>query len=254
MGSGELREQAYRHLHQKILSGEFKPGSRISEQSISKELGISRMPVRDAIRQLQNEGLVEQVPRYGTVIFKPKRKDVMDLYKLREALESYAAAEVAKTSTPSLLKKLATYIEAMKEFRDKLQQGDLPLLQGNDLLRFLAIDMAFHMLIIQATGNSRLLKTVKDTQSLSQIFRVRRQVHSFEVVEKAVEHHTEIYRMFEKGDSEAARTAMARHIQDSMRQTLDFFDQQQEIAHEDLTPDLPPDILRELKFLGEDER
>ena len=253
MGAGELREQAYCHLHQKILSGELSPGSRISEQLISKELGISRMPVRDAIRQLQNEGLVEQVPRFGTVIFKPKRKDVKELYSLRKALESYAAAEVAKASTPALLKKLATYIDAMKKYRDKLQEENIPFLEKNDLTRFLAIDMAFHMVIIQSTGNSRLIEVVKDTQSLSQIFRVRRQSHNSEAVGDAVTHHLKIYQALERRDSEAARIAMAMHIQESMRRTLDFFDQQQVIDHEGLTPDLPPAVLRELSFLDEEE-
>ena len=252
MGSGELREQAYYHLHKKILSGELMPGSRISEQSISKDLGISRMPVRDAIRQLQNEGLLEQVPRYGTVIFKPKRKDIVDLYKLREALESFAAAEVARASTPSLLEKLETYVSAMNGFLDRLKKGEISVLQGEDLMRFLAIDMAFHMLIIQATGNARLIKTVKDTQSLSQVFRVRRQDHDLEVVENAVTHHQAIFNAFEKRDAELARTTMIKHIQSSMRMILDYFDRQQEVDHQELTPDLPPDILRELKFLGDD--
>lgn len=249
MGSGELREQAYTHLHHKILSGELSPGSRISEQLVSKELGISRMPVRDAIRQLQNEGLVEQVPRYGTVIFKPKRKDVLDLYRLREALESFAAAEVANNSTLSLLEKLATYIEATETFRNKLQDQEVSLLLGKDLLQFLAIDMAFHMLIIQATGNPRLVKTVKDTQSLSQVFAVRPQNHDLEFVEQVVVHHQTMYRAFEKRDAEMARNAMAKDIQRSMRIILDCFDRQQDIDHQALTPDLPADVLEELSFL-----
>lgn len=251
MGSGELREQAYHHLHQKILSGDLAPGSRISEQLISKELGISRMPVRDAIRQLQNEGLVEQVPRYGTVIFKPKRKDVLDLYKLREALESFAASEVAANSTPSLLEKLATYIEAMKSFRAKLQREEITILLGKDLMRFLAIDMAFHMLIIQATGNPRLIKTVKDTQSLSQVFAICPQNHDLEVVEKVVANHLILYRAFEKRDAELARVTITKDIQSSMRMILDCFDRQQDIDHEELTPDLPPDVLEELSFLNQ---
>ena len=253
MGSGELREQAYRHLHQKILSGELVPGSRISEQSISKELGTSRMPVRDAIRQLQNEGLVEQVPRFGTVIFKPKRKDVVDLYQLREALESHAAAHVAKNAPPSLLEKLAIYVEAMKTLREELKRENLALLSRNALMRYLAIDMAFHILIIQSTGNVRLIKTLKDTQSLSQVFRARRQHHDREMIEDAVEHHQSIYEALKKGDAEAARVAMAKHIQNSMRMILEHFDREHEVDHQNLTPDLPPDILRELSFLEEEE-
>jgi DNA-binding GntR family transcriptional regulator len=253
MGSGELREQAYHHLHQKILSGELMPGSRISEQSISKELGTSRMPVRDAIRQLQNEGLVEQVPRFGTVIFKPKRKDVVDLYQLREALESHAAAHVAKNTPHSLLEKLMTYVEAMKTLLNELQQSNQTQLQRHHLMRYLAIDMAFHMMIIQATGNARLIKALKDTQSLAQVFRARRQSHDREMIEDAVIHHQAIYEALKDNDAEAARAAMAKHLQNSMRTILEYFDRQNDVNQQELTPDLPPDILRELNFLEQKE-
>src|SRR6201995_3075492 len=87
IASNPLREQAYKHIHGKLLAGELPAGHVLSEHSLAREIGISRTPVREAIQRLEQEGVLEQIPRYGTVVRRPERRDLEELYQLREALE-----------------------------------------------------------------------------------------------------------------------------------------------------------------------
>src|SRR4051794_8529863 len=100
MSEISLRERAYRHIQRKILAGEIPSGGKVSEQSIAEELGISRTPVRSAIHELETEGLLEQVPRYGTIVRQADRRDIVELFDLRMALESFAA-EIAADAISS---------------------------------------------------------------------------------------------------------------------------------------------------------
>ncbi|MDZ7618824.1 MAG: GntR family transcriptional regulator, partial [Patescibacteria group bacterium] len=85
MESTSLFQQAYSRIQEEILRGELPPGGRVSEISLAKQLGLGRAPVREALRQLQNDGVMRQIPRYGTVVRMPRRRDVIDIYELREA-------------------------------------------------------------------------------------------------------------------------------------------------------------------------
>ena len=101
MVSPNRRERAYQYLHARIASGALAGGALVSELSLAREMGLSRTPVREAIRQLIMEGLVEQVPRHGTIVRIPERREVAELYEVREALESYAVAQAARRILPA---------------------------------------------------------------------------------------------------------------------------------------------------------
>ena len=90
-----LTHQAYQHIQAEILAGRFAAGTLISETRIAEELGISRTPVGEAIRTLASEGWVEQQPRRGTIVRSFSRREIIELYELREALETFAAGKAA---------------------------------------------------------------------------------------------------------------------------------------------------------------
>src|SRR5690242_20693729 len=94
---GSMREQARQHIQRKIASKELAGGSAVSELMIAKELGFSRTPVREAIGQLLAEGLLRQASGGGAVVAQLSRRDIVDLYQLREALEVYAAGNAARS-------------------------------------------------------------------------------------------------------------------------------------------------------------
>ena len=86
MADPTLSRRAYDHLQQKLISGELRAGSMVSEQSLASEIGMSRTPVREAIRTLEQEGVLEQLPRFGTRVRTLERRDLVELYDLREAM------------------------------------------------------------------------------------------------------------------------------------------------------------------------
>ena len=98
-----LRGQVFDKIRSDILNGKYKRGEELVESSIGKELGISRTPVREAIRQLELEGLVQLVPNKGAFVTGISEKDVRDIYLIRARLEGLAARMAAKNITPELL-------------------------------------------------------------------------------------------------------------------------------------------------------
>src|SRR3954465_7670210 len=158
MSTVSLAQKAYEHLQEGVLSGRLRSGAVISEAGLAKELGISRTPVGEAIRQLVREGLVEQVPRYGTIVRSIDRRELTDLYEMREALESYAAAKAAEHISGPILERLQQFCDVMAAIGRELREAGASELDEPSLRRFLAADMAFHMLIIEASGNRRMIE------------------------------------------------------------------------------------------------
>ena len=245
MSTSTLSQKTYEYIQARIHSGELPPGSVVSELSLAKVIGVSRTPVREAIRQLTVEGLVEQVPRYGTIVRAPDRQELTELYELREALEGYAAAKAARCITPGDLKSVASLFREMLSVWSELRQSGNESLDGNILRRFLAADMGFHMLLIRAGGNRKIMRIVSDTRALSGIFGTRRQAHTLSVVTRVCRFHREILRALERRDSAAARSSMSRHIRISRKQMLEGFDHHEERVGQPIPLGIPQHLLNE---------
>jgi len=230
MDKTTLRQQAYDYIQQRIASGLLPAGSWISELSLAKEIGISRTPVREAIRQLQLEGLVEQVPRHGTVVRQPDQRDIAELYELRQALECYAVGQAAERIGSADLATLADLCDEIRSTRDKLKAGKATALSAAMMKRFLAADMQFHQLLLRAAGNRRIVKIVSESRVLARIFGSQRHRHDLDVVTRTHRFHTQIMRAVKAGNVDAARQAMAEHIQASKAETLKHFERVQTSA------------------------
>lgn len=253
-----LTQRAYQHIQAEILAGRFTAGTLISENRIAEQLGISRTPVGEAIRTLAAEGLVEQQPRRGTVVRSFSRHEIIELYELREVLETFAAGKAAVLISDTILWRLDRYCDEMHSLAEYLAASGASMLEDMPLKRFLAADMAFHLLIVRTAGNSRIMKLVKQTRTISRLFRiqVQRRRHSLEVSEKAFEFHRRIAEALRAGDGDAAGAAMAEHIQVSRRQTIDELDSQFTFTDPDtpIAGDLPADLVEELERIEGDER
>ena len=227
MHENTLRDRAFRHIQSKILSGELAAGHRLSEQSLAEELGISRTPVRSAIHELESAGLLEQVPRYGTIVRKADRRDLEELYDLREALESFAAEVAAGCITPEDLDTLAALCERMYQFVAETQRLSQLLSDGNALDQFVDADVEFHLIILRATGNRRLMKAVADSRMLSQWGYHARQKQRTDAMAQAWEGHRRILESLNSRDPQHSRQAMAQHIRFSKDQALRIYDRLQ---------------------------
>lgn len=219
-----LRNEAYHRIRAKLALGQLAAGSELSEPKLAEMLGISRTPVREALQQLEVEGLVLRNPKRRTIVRMPDRRDILDLYEVREAVEVFAAALAAERRTPTDLERLGYLCREMKGFAAELQESGAQTLSDAKLRRLLAADMGFHLMLIQATRNSYIMKIVADSHVLSRVFGAPRAKHDLKVVKENYQVHKGILAAVEASDGKKASELMARHIQSTLQETLEYFD------------------------------
>jgi DNA-binding GntR family transcriptional regulator len=218
--SASRSQQAYWQLHEKISSGELEPGSVVSEASLAKDLGLSRTPIGEALRRLAEEGIVEQVPRYGTIVREIPTSELAELFEIREALEGMAAGKAAEQMTPSSLEDIARLCDTIDHEIASAKAQHAKRLEDEALRRFLAADMAFHLVIIASAGNRRLLDMIQQTRSVSLMFKARRGEHSIERVQQAASAHRAILQALTQRNAEEATRLVVSHIRSSREQSL----------------------------------
>ncbi len=191
-----LTSLAYNSIKAYVLHEDLDETTRLTEELLSKQLGISKSPVREALNSLHTEGLIRIEARRGAYLRRFSIKEVKDLYELREALEVYAVG-VAEL-TPGLIADLRQSTQRTRKF-----------LKANDRLSHIDEDTKFHGLIATATGNSELCRVLANVQN--QIWICRRNTYHLSS-STAPDAHLAILEALEKGDRKAAQTAMRNHI------------------------------------------
>jgi DNA-binding GntR family transcriptional regulator len=220
-----IREKAYQHIQSRIASGNLPSGGAISELLLAKELGSSRTPVREAISQLVSEGLLEQTPNRGTVVVRLTREDIVDLYELREALEVYVVAKVAREQlSPEDLNRLTLLSDGILTLVDELKTAGEPYLNPVQMQRFIAADRGFHTLLMAFSFNPRIRKIVDETRLLIRIFAMRRLGYGPEKLRNIHAQHAAIIEAIVNKDPELAMHRLTEHIQISKQERLDEFD------------------------------
>src|SRR6516225_3075784 len=161
------REKAYLALQQKMLSGEFPAGSPISEASLARELGISRSPLREAIGQLIAQGFLRAIPNRGTVVLEFGKRDIAEIYDVREALELYAVDKAAASPIRAAdVDELIGLADEMLALRAELHDTVQSRLNAAQMQSFVASDLKYHNLLLRLAGNARLMKAVGDGRVL----------------------------------------------------------------------------------------
>ncbi|MCL5441973.1 MAG: GntR family transcriptional regulator [Candidatus Thermoplasmatota archaeon] len=158
----KLNEVAYKHIFDGILQGKFRPGTFLNIDDISASLNISKTPIREALLELEGEGLIIRNGRYYH-IFSPSRKEIMDLYEIRRILEGEAAGLAAVNPPPALIDDLGQTITRIEE---------LSKLGDPDPIIFADLSGKFHSLICAGSGNQLLSKIVGDIRLRLKIVRV----------------------------------------------------------------------------------
>lgn len=221
--STALPHTACRLIRQKLLSGELGPGSRVSERALAIQLGISRAPVREAIAQMLSEGLLVKYPPFGTFVRLPDRREVDELFDLRELLECYAAAQAARIAQPGHLEAMARTCERVREVALAMRAGQG---EGRELGdRLIAADYEFHTLILQAADNRQVMRIVDNFHILADFFsHYSRQRPQLKDVARIYRQHLRILRCIQRRDSQGARLCMADQIAHSRRIVLAALD------------------------------
>lgn len=195
-----LRDVVFKTLRQAILKGELKPGERLMEIHLAKKLGVSRTPIREAIRKLELEGLVIMIPRRGAVVAEITEKNMRDVLEVRRALEELAVQLACeRISEPEILE--------LKQAAEKFKSVS----EGEDLVKIAAADEAFHDVIFKSTDNARLIQLLNNLRE--QIYRYR-----LEYLKKAefrpllLKEHQEIIERITVRDKEKATRSIDKHI------------------------------------------
>lgn len=196
-----LRDVVFQTLRQAILRGELKPGERLMEIHLAQQLGVSRTPVREAIRKLELEGLVLMIPRRGAVVAEITVSDLEDVLEVRMALEELAVKHACHSVTAGQLEEIR---RLAGEFKDTLS--------GDDVAACAQADMRFHDAIYEATGNSRLVQILNNLRE--QMYRYRMEYLKDRKSHKnLIEEHDGILRALENRDEELAVRMTAHHIE-----------------------------------------
>lgn len=204
-GGGPLSELATRYLRAAILDGRLRPGTRLRQEAIARELGASRIPVREALRTLENEGLVNLTPHSGARVARLDYAEHAELYRIREELEPLALAE----STPHLSDEALANLRALK----------LQIERSRDPGVWLVLDRQFHLASYAAAPMSRLLKMIEGFWNTTQQY--RRVYYSMVAAEWSPEEptlpmthidHCLLLDALERRDASDASSMMRAHI------------------------------------------
>ena len=195
-----LRDVVFNTLRQAILIGELKPGERLMEIHLADRLGVSRTPIREAIRKLELEGLVVMIPRKGAAVANITEKDTKDVLEVRRTLEMFAVEVACDRITPEQLVQLK---EAAKAF--EASKGSM------DLIRIAETDMNFHEIIYEATQNERLVQMLNNLRENMYRYRIE-YLKDPNYYDSLVREHQAILDAVENGCKEKARVYMRDHI------------------------------------------
>lgn len=196
-------DKAYLAIREGIIRGRFAPGSHLTAQELGVAAGLSRTPVREAMRRLHAEGLVEFIPHRGAFVTRIDEREINNIYDLRVVLEGYAAAAAARNVTPEQLAEL----EALAREMRALVKSD-PATRAESLSE---LNNRFHKLIVAASHNQRLQSTLASIVDMPLVLRTFRH-YDLSELERSTNQHVELVSALASHDSEWARSVMTSHI------------------------------------------
>ena len=203
-----LTDQVYESLTHAILTRQIKPGTHLVEQPLADQLSVSRISIREAIRRLAQDGLVEIIPSKGSYVVNLTAEDVKEIYQLRSALESIALKELMAQPTNGKLNKLEEIITQM-----------IALEKKEDRLRGAALDNQFHRILMNLSGLTRTIKIWEQmsTQITMVIYTVSNYYPSYEGLS---ERHAKLLYLIRSGNIDIADAYLKEHIQQGAEKLL----------------------------------
>ncbi len=207
-----LREVVCESIRDAIRKGILKPGERIMEIQLAEELGVSRTPVREAIRKLELEGYVVMMPRRGTYVANMSIRDISEIFEIRTALESLSNGLAAERITPEELEHLQRLLVMISSY-----------IETKDMDKIVETDIEFHDLLYHAARNSRLVGIISNLRD--QLTRFRTLSMSYPGrLEATLDEHRMIVEAIAQGDSRAAKKAAEKHMENSEKTLLKAMD------------------------------
>lgn len=195
-----LYQEVAERLRQRIFAHELTPGTWIDEQKLAEQYGISRTPLREALKVLASEGLVELKPRRGCYVTEISRQDLDDIFPLMAMLEGRCAADAVRRARPADIK-------ALRATHDRLEAAA----RDDQITVFFEANQAFHRQIQELAGNRWLMSVIQDLRKVLKLSRL----HSLSLegrLQQSLDEHRLIMAAFENGDAELAERLMHDHL------------------------------------------
>jgi DNA-binding GntR family transcriptional regulator len=206
-----LAEQTADLLRERIIAGHFRSGERLVEARIASQLQISRGPVREALKQLREEGLVREEPRRGAFVASPTIEDVRDVYDLRAALEARAARLVIRNEDP-------TAVEALDRAVGRIEEAA----RAGDLARIVRSDYEFHETLCRVSGNRRLHDAfVRNASALRALLGLEEE-RFYESFQAIWDQHRELLETVRSGDVNRAQALFTDHMEDARDRLIGY--------------------------------
>jgi len=208
-----LSKKVYRILKTRIINGNLKPGEKILEVNIAEQLGVSRTPIREALRELAAEGFVKMIPNQGMVVSNVSIEDIKEVLQIRKLLEGFAASVAAKKINQEEIAKLEGIIKKMSIIISKSKP---------DVVAYSELNAQFHNLILNACGNKRLIKICTNLSGSDHRFRIRALRDNSERLKYSLKEHHEIMEVLKRKDAEQAERLSKKHIENVLENILTY--------------------------------
>lgn len=205
-----LRDVVFNTLREAILKGDFAPGERLMEKQLAERLGVSRTPIREAIRKLELEGLVVMIPRKGAEVASITGKDISDVLEVRATLEALAVKLACKKMSEHDLDELNSVNEEFKLAADQ-----------KNVKRLIEKDVEFHDVIFHASDNDKLINIINNLRE--QIYRYRVEyIYKMKDYSDLVKEHDEIVQAIKERRGQEASVLALKHIENQEKSVLEF--------------------------------
>lgn len=208
-GTRSLAEEVTEILRKRILHGEYSMGEKLTENTIAVELKVSRTPIRDAFRQLEQEQLVEYIPNKGCFARGFGKEDMKDIYAVRTAVEELAIRRAISCGDTRSIRQLEEQLEKMRLYTQ--QNNYEKLLQANE---------EFHLMIYRMTESRFIVQTMRTYQEYVQLAR-KEALKNERYMSEIYQEHEALYRAIEARDEATAVEAARTHLKNSARRAMD---------------------------------
>lgn len=197
------RDQIRHAINKAILSGELKPGDRIVETQWARDLGVSQSPVREAIRELEMIGLVENIPYQGCFVRKVTKKELQDSYKVRRSLELLGVQSAMEEIDDNHIEELRVILKEMEQAAAE-----------KNFMRYIKRDVMFHKKILEISKNDLLVRTWEQCNFTNSTYVST--IISKKPLEQLSSRHEELFDALASRDMERAKDAVSRHFEELM--------------------------------------
>lgn len=202
-----LADQVFDHLENDILSGKYQRGEVLTESKLSAELGVSRTPIREALRRLEQEHIIEESGK-GSVVIGINEKDLEDIFMIRKSIECQVAALAAKNRTEEQLKQLREALEFQEFYLNKKDPDQIKLM-----------DSRFHETLYKLSGSTAFYDTLVPLHKKIQKYR-RASVTNSSRAEASVAEHRKIYEAIEAKNTALAAKYASEHVENAYKHIM----------------------------------